>query len=123
MKMTSLTVTQSLLLQEITTEMPLQLPGQFSKIGYDCVHTVHVSRTISTASPPLPPFLDSGLYLQDLTFINFADDKLEDKESGGGVACVSVFMCTPCRTYMFEPDEQILEIFGGEFRENNSLAS
>ena len=35
----------------------------------------------------------------------------------GCASCVSVFMCTPCRTYMFEPDGQILEFFG-EFRDH-----
>lgn len=35
----------------------------------------------SVFTPPSPFSSDSGLYLQDLTFINFADDKLEDGEN------------------------------------------
>ena len=77
----------------------------------------------SQAKPPCIPYI--GLYLQDLTFINFADDKLEDGVSINFTKrwrqynAVDKIRLAQTKVYTFEPDNHILEYFAG-FQDHKS---
>jgi hypothetical protein len=77
----------------------------------------------AAARPPCIPYI--GLYLQDLTFINFAGETLEDKESINFTKrwrqynAVDKIRVAQTKAYIFEPDPHVLEYFDG-FREHKS---